>query len=123
MRVDGSGNLSCFWRGDRRQVIKYYDQALQEAPRKVRIWDNRGWALFELGRYEEGASSYARALEIEPSKVDTQIWQAYCLERLGRQDAVQLRGSGSDEIAAAWEEIGCHEFIGIRSATGCQLSL
>jgi tetratricopeptide (TPR) repeat protein len=72
--------------GDRRRAIRYYDQALQEAPQLKRVWHNRGTALFELERYEEAAGSYAREVKIEPSNVKSRIWTAHCLERLGRSE-------------------------------------
>jgi tetratricopeptide (TPR) repeat protein len=99
-------------RGQRQLAITAYDRALQESPRLTRIWHNRGTALFELGRYEEAATSYGRALEIEPTKVETQIWRAYCLERMGRQDPAHLPSDTPDEIATAWMQIGTHEYKG-----------
>jgi tetratricopeptide (TPR) repeat protein len=96
--------------GDRRAALAAYDLALQEAPHLSRIWHNRGTALFELGRYEEAAASYTRALEIEPAAVKTAIWRAWCLERLGNNEAAQQPPEPRGEIATAWQEIGTHEY-------------
>jgi tetratricopeptide (TPR) repeat protein len=96
--------------GDRRRAIGCYDQALQERPQLKRVWHNRGTALFELGRYEEAAGSYARVLEIEPSEVRSRIWMERCLERLGRSEGASQQSGEPQEFARAWMEVATHEF-------------
>ncbi|WP_239112654.1 tetratricopeptide repeat protein, partial [Halomicronema sp. CCY15110] len=47
-------------------AIASYDCAVDIQPDKHVAWNNRGNALFNLGRYEEAITSYDRAVDIKP---------------------------------------------------------
>ena len=55
------------------QVIAFADdQALHFKPDDPDAWNNRGYALDNLGRYEEAINSYDQALHFKPD--DHQAW-------------------------------------------------
>jgi tetratricopeptide (TPR) repeat protein len=48
------------------EAIAYYDKALELNPKYVTTWNNKGFALDQLGLYEEAIECYDKALEIDP---------------------------------------------------------
>ncbi len=46
----------------------------------------RGWALYHLGRYEEGLEEFSEALRREPSMTDAALGRGRCYRMLGRVD-------------------------------------
>ena len=52
------------------RAISAYDQALESNPRDTRATHNRGYALSEVGRFEEALAAHDRTLEIDPLDAD-----------------------------------------------------
>ncbi|MEA5614969.1 tetratricopeptide repeat protein, partial [Nodularia spumigena] len=48
------------------EAVASYDRALEFKPDYHQAWNNRGYALRNLGRYEEAIASFDKALEIKP---------------------------------------------------------
>ncbi|MHC1610587.1 MAG: tetratricopeptide repeat protein [Candidatus Methanospirareceae archaeon] len=46
--------------------MEYYSKCLELDPKDVDAWNNKGFALYDLGRYEEAIRCYDKALEIDP---------------------------------------------------------
>ncbi len=70
-------------------AIKEYEQALQFAaghPNHGDIENDLGVAYFSLGKMEEAASHYSKAVEIHPEDADAQYNLALTLQRLNRFD-------------------------------------
>lgn len=58
--------------GDTLGALRDYELALKEAPDDPMIWNNRGVSLSSLGRYDEAAGSYRKAIDIRPG-----YWMAW----------------------------------------------
>jgi tetratricopeptide (TPR) repeat protein len=95
--------------GDRLRAIRLYDQSLEVAQSQT-VWHNRGTAWFELGRFEQAAESYGRALDVAPANLATQMWRARALERLGREVPQGALNGTPREVANVWMQIGKHEY-------------
>ena len=53
-------------KGYYNKSIECYEKAIQENPKLVEAWYNKGTALSKLGMYEEAIEAFDRALEIKP---------------------------------------------------------
>ena len=67
-------------------AIASYDRALEIKPDKYEAWNNRGIALFNLGRYEEALASYDRTLAIKPDLDAAWNNRGIALFNLGRYE-------------------------------------
>jgi tetratricopeptide (TPR) repeat protein len=78
--------------------------------RTVGFWNNRGVSLDELGRHEEAAACYAKALEIDPRDVNTWSNKGTALAALGRHnEAIACLDQAlrlNPESAPAWSNKG-----------------
>lgn len=52
------------------EALETFDKVLEMNPEISEAWNNRGVALFRLGRGEEALWSYNRALSLEPQNLD-----------------------------------------------------
>jgi len=51
---------------DPKKQIEYYSKCLELDPKDAIAWNNKGFALYKLGRYEEAIRCYDTALGINP---------------------------------------------------------
>ncbi|MGK7960935.1 tetratricopeptide repeat protein, partial [Crocosphaera sp.] len=65
-------------------AIASYDKALEFKPDYDQAWNNRGNALYNLGRLEEAIASYDKALEIKPDYHEAWNNRGNALADLGR---------------------------------------
>jgi tetratricopeptide (TPR) repeat protein len=75
-----------YMNGDLIGAIASYDRALEFKPDKHEAWHNRGFALGNLGRYEEAIASYDQALEIKPDYHEAWYNRGNALDNLGRYE-------------------------------------
>ncbi|MCY7332124.1 MAG: tetratricopeptide repeat protein, partial [Pseudanabaena sp. CAN_BIN31] len=68
------------------EAIAAYDRALQIKPDFHEVWNNRGIALFNLGRNEEAIAAYDRALQIKPDFHEAWNNRGSALFNLGRNE-------------------------------------
>ncbi|MDQ3853877.1 MAG: tetratricopeptide repeat protein [Thermoproteota archaeon] len=66
--------------------MEYYDRVLAIDPNHVGALNNKGIALFHLGRIEEAISYSDRALAIHPNLLDALTNKANALLNLGRYE-------------------------------------
>jgi len=71
------------------KALALADLAIEANLRLSGAWNNRGWALVNLGRYEEATLALARALELEPEFDKARFNQAVTLIELGRFSGAQ----------------------------------
>ncbi len=57
-------------------AVVSYDKALEIKSDKEEAWNNRGYALGNLGRFEEAIASYDKALEIKSDKQEAWYYKA-----------------------------------------------
>jgi predicted O-linked N-acetylglucosamine transferase (SPINDLY family) len=74
-------------RGEHIAAIRQIDAALKVNPKIAAAHNNRGAALAALGRLEEAADSYARAVALAPDYLDAHLNRGSALKDLGRLDA------------------------------------
>jgi tetratricopeptide (TPR) repeat protein len=48
------------------EAIRYYDTAINKYPSDLSAWNNKGFALSSLGRFQEAINYYDKAIEINP---------------------------------------------------------
>jgi tetratricopeptide (TPR) repeat protein len=66
------------------EALEIFDKVLDMNPEISEAWNNRGVALFRLGRAEEAIESYNRALAIEPQNLDALRNKGFVLRSQGR---------------------------------------
>ncbi|MEG4406946.1 tetratricopeptide repeat protein [Microcoleus sp. MON2_D5] len=66
------------------KAIASYDKALEIKPDSQAAWNNRGNALYRLGRLEEAIASYDKALETKPDAHEAWYNRGITLGNLGR---------------------------------------
>jgi tetratricopeptide (TPR) repeat protein len=66
------------------RAITYYDNSLEIDPKYASAWNNKGYSLNELRRYEEALNCFDKAIEIDPE--DPFVWnnKGYSLNELRR---------------------------------------
>ena len=71
---------------DYGNAIASYDKALEFKPGDDEVWNNRGSALSNLGRYEEAIASYDKALEFRPGLHEAWYFRGRALSKLERKE-------------------------------------
>ncbi|MEG5065730.1 tetratricopeptide repeat protein, partial [Microcoleus sp. B3-A4] len=92
------------------KAIASYDKALEIKPDDDAAWYNRGYALRNLGRWEEAIASYNKALEIKPDLYEAWYNRGIALGNLGRLEEAIASFDKALEIKpdddAAWYNRG-----------------
>lgn len=52
--------------GQAQEAVAAFNQAIEDNPRSVKAFCNRGHAWFDLGKYETAISDYGVAIELDP---------------------------------------------------------
>ncbi|MBD3760298.1 tetratricopeptide repeat protein [Rhizorhabdus sp.] len=60
--------------GDVASMISGLEKKLQDNPDDAKGWTTLGWSYYNVGRYADAATAYARAVKIDPSNAE--IWSA-----------------------------------------------
>ncbi len=63
-----------------------FERAVAVQPDYAEALNNRGNALFELGRHEDALASYDQALALQPDYADALVNRGQCLVKLGSRD-------------------------------------
>ncbi len=106
------------------EALEIFDRVLGMNPEISEAWNNRGVALFRLGRAEEAIESYNRALAIEPQNLDALRNKGFVLRSQGRleealecyETAVRASGDALDMEAIATVLVGLGR---LEEALGC----
>ena len=61
------------------------DAALERDPEHYAAWNNKGYALFELGRYAEAIPVFAQAMKLQPQSAEPYLGLALCALRGGKR--------------------------------------
>src|SRR5438270_14084273 len=48
-----------------RDAVDYYDVALKKEPRNAVLWNKRGIALLQMGRYRDGQKSFEKSIHFD----------------------------------------------------------
>ena len=78
------------------KAIECYDKALKINPNDTEALNNKGVALYRLGRHEEAIECYDRALEINPNDAEAWYNKGNVLYELRRyKEAVESKGKAA----------------------------
>jgi tetratricopeptide (TPR) repeat protein len=68
------------------RALQSLDKSLKLEPKNVRAWKGRGLVFLVLGRHEEEAGCYRRALDMDSSSLDLWLLYVNALQAAGRED-------------------------------------
>ena len=90
---------------DYAAALEIFERVLAENPEIPEAWNNRGVALYALGRIDEAAESYDRCLELDPENLDAMRNKGFLLrnqkkleEALLVYDAVLQKGGDAFDM-------------------------
>ena len=69
------------------EAIELFDRVLEINPKNTEAWNNRGVALFQLGKGEEAIKCYDRALQIDPNFLEPLRNKGFVLRTLEKFDS------------------------------------
>ncbi|MDQ6865242.1 MAG: tetratricopeptide repeat protein [Thermoproteota archaeon] len=67
-------------------ALDYYDQAIKIDPNYAYVWNNKGWALSNLGKYDEAIECYDTAINIDPNYADAWNNKGVSLRKIEQQE-------------------------------------
>jgi tetratricopeptide (TPR) repeat protein len=70
-----------FISGDYEKAAASYDKALELEPNSTALWNNKGKALANLGRFDEAISSFRKSLDINASNLESMNLEAIALSQ------------------------------------------
>lgn len=74
-------------------ALEVFDRLLELNPEIPEAWNNRGVALFGMGRVDDALESYDRALALDPSNLEALRNRGFVLRSAGRlEEALQCYG-------------------------------
>ncbi len=101
------GAFSHMSRGEYRQAVAAFREALAEEPRMVDSWGQLGHALMALGEYGEALEAFQRAFELSGGAARLALSVSNALFKLGRYDEAEAHielavaaGENAYELAA-----------------------
>jgi len=89
---------------DPKKKIEYYSKCLKLDPKNAVAWNNKGLALYDLGRYEEAIRCYDKVLEIDPKNAVAWNNKGNTLNKLGRYEEAIRCYDKALEIYPEYEE-------------------
>jgi tetratricopeptide (TPR) repeat protein len=66
------------------EALETFDKVISQNQEITEAWNNRGVALFRLGRNEDALESYDRALSLDPQNLDALRNKGFVLRSMGR---------------------------------------
>lgn len=73
------------------EAIAFFDQVLEMNPENADAWNNKGVALFQLGRPVEALAAYDRALQADSESREPLRNRAFVLRTMGRfEEALEI---------------------------------
>jgi len=100
---------------DVNTMIERLAARLETTPQDSKGWRTLGWSYFNTGRYEQAATAYARAVELDPNSADLKLSyeqaKAKASENGNRETAssLQVEAAGKGGDAPPVEKIGRSE--------------
>ena len=72
---------------------------LDAAPEDINGWRTLGWSYFQTARYEEAATAYARAVELDPSSAELRLAYGEAKTKASENGNSQTASSSQTEAA------------------------
>ena len=93
--VSPAGNLL----PDVDTMIERLAARLETAPDDVEGWRMLGWSYFHRARYEQSATAYGRAIELDPSSAELKVSYDEAKAKAADEAKAKAAGSGNETIA------------------------
>jgi hypothetical protein len=85
---------------DVNTMIDHLAARLEITPGDIKGWRMLGWSYFNTGRYEQAATAYAKAVQLDPNSAELKVSYEEAKAKAS-ETASSKRGEGSDEPRAA----------------------
>jgi cytochrome c-type biogenesis protein CcmH len=90
-------------------MIERLAARLETTPEDIQGWRMLGWSYFNIARYEESATAFARAAELDPGSTEIKLSYDEAKKRASESDALETAsslqteavGMGSDGLGVA----------------------
>lgn len=66
------------------EAIAAADEGIAAYPKEPGLWNNKGWAYYQMGRYSEAAAAYDKAVTLDPEYLKGWINKGDALMKAGR---------------------------------------
>ena len=67
------------------EAIAAADEGIAAYPKEPGLWNNKGWAYYQMGRYSEAAAAYDKAVTLDPEYLKGWINKGDALMKAGRE--------------------------------------
>jgi tetratricopeptide (TPR) repeat protein len=84
---------------DVNTMIERLAARLESAPGDIEGWRMLGWSYFHTGRYEQAATAYARAVELDPSSAELKLLYEEAKAKASESDNLEAASSLQTEAA------------------------
>ena len=84
---------------DVNTMIERLAARLKTSPGDIKGWRMLGWSYFHTGRYEEAATAYAKAIEVDPSSAELRLEYGEAKAKAAGGDTLNM-ASSSPRVAA-----------------------
>src|ERR1700752_462852 len=85
---------------DVNTMIEQLAARLETAPEDVKGWRMLGWSYFHTGRYEQAATAYARAVELDPNSAELKLAYKEANAKASATDKSEIATSLQTEAVA-----------------------
>ena len=84
---------------DVNTMIERLAARLKTSPEDIEGWRMLGWSYFQTGRYQQAATAYARAVELEPSSAEFKLAYDEAKAKAAESDNIETASSLQTETA------------------------
>jgi cytochrome c-type biogenesis protein CcmH len=84
---------------DVNTMIERLAARLKTAPEDIEGWRMLGWSYFQTGRYQQAATAYARAVELDPSSAEFKLLYEEAKAKASESDNLEAASSLQTEAA------------------------
>jgi cytochrome c-type biogenesis protein CcmH/NrfG len=74
-------------------MIERLAARLETAPEDIKGWRMLGWSYFHTGRYEQAATAYARAVELDPNSAELKLAYKEAKAKASATDKLEIATS------------------------------
>ncbi len=67
------------------EAIAAADEGIAAYPKEPGLWNNKGWAYYQMGKYSEAAAAYDKAVTLDPEYLKGWINKGDALMKAGRE--------------------------------------
>jgi len=78
---------------DVNTMIERLAARLETTPEDIKAWRMLGWSYFQTGRYEQAATAYARAVELDPSSAELKLSYEEAKAKASESDNLETASS------------------------------